>query len=197
MQRRTLAAIALGPLLLLVTVVAAPPVVEAGGGCHGPDGSAYTEGSAKVVRMDVCSFSPTIARVDVGTTVRFLNTSTIDHAVVGRSGTWASEILRPGHEFSTTFEAAGTYPYSCPLHPGMVGAMAVGGEVAARAELTTAGEGPSEDVAAAAAIDATQPDWTFVWIGALAGLGAGAIIGVLAVGIVSGRRRPTSRLTTN
>jgi hypothetical protein len=104
-----------------------------------------------VIRMDVCSFAPTVSRVPVGTRVRFLNTSTIEHAVVGRLTTWGSEILSPGTEFSQTFEAAGTYPYTCPLHVGMVGAIVVGGDQAAApaAAVTrqpTENDGPTGDV---------------------------------------------------
>ena len=93
MTRRSIAATALGPFLLLVAALAAP-ATQAGGGCHGNDGSAYTEGDGNtVIRMDVCSFSPTINRVPIGATVRFLNTSNVEHAVAGRAGTWGSAIL--------------------------------------------------------------------------------------------------------
>jgi len=193
MRRRTLAAIALGPVLLLVALWVAPLAAQAGGGCHVPGpGSVYTEGSTTVIRMDVCSFAPTIARVPVGTAVRFLNSSTIEHAVVGRSGTWASDIVRPGAEFSTTFAAAGTYPYSCPLHPGMVGAIAVDDGPGAGAVLPTG---------AALAAGVEQPtagtDWTRIGIVGLAGLGAGAIIGVLAGATLAGRRRAAAPSTTD
>ncbi len=100
MTRRSIAATALGPFLLLVAALAAP-AAQAGGGCHGNDGSVYTEGDGNtVIRMDVCSFSPTINRVPIGATVRFLNTSNVEHAVAGRAGTWGSAILPVGTEFS-------------------------------------------------------------------------------------------------
>jgi plastocyanin len=195
MLRRSVAATALAPFLLLVAAFATP-VAQAGGGCHMPGpGSEYTEGDGTtVIRMDVCSFSPTISRVAVGTTVRFLNTSTIEHAVVGRSGTWGSEILPVGKEFSETFAAAGTYPFSCPLHPGMVGAIVVGGDAAAPAapaaaaapELTTT----STDAAATAVSDATADSEPMpLAVAALAGLGIGAIVGVLGAGAIATRRR--------
>jgi plastocyanin len=126
MRRRSTFAISIALTLTLAAAVAAPLVVQAGGGCHGPDGSVYAEGTATIVKMDVCSYAPTIERVPVGTTIRFLNSANIEHMVVGRSGTWASGILAPGAEYSATFKADGTYPFSCPLHPGMVGAIVVG-----------------------------------------------------------------------
>ena len=129
MARRILALALLA--LLVIGTIAAPALVQAGGGCNGDGngGSVYMEGDGTtVIRMEVCSFAPTVSRVAVGTTVRFLNTSTIDHAVVGRLTTWGSEVLSPGKEYSERFDVAGTYPYSCPLHVGMVGAIVVGGD---------------------------------------------------------------------
>ena len=155
MTRRILALVSTA--LLLLAAIAAPALVQAGGGCHGDGngGSAYMEADGTtVIRMDVCSFAPTVSRVPVGTTVRFLNTSTIEHAVVGRLTTWGSDVLSPGKEFSQTFEAVGTYPYTCPLHAGMVGAIVVGGDQpAVPAAAVTQGpvdDGPTRDIGAVA-----------------------------------------------
>ena len=194
MTRRSVVATALTPFLLLVAALAAP-ATQAGGGCHGNDGSAYTEGDGNtVIRMDVCSFSPTINRVAVGTTVRFLNTSNIEHAVVGRSGTWGSAILPVGAEYAETFDAAGTYPFSCPLHPGMVGAIVVGGEATAAAgdAAATAASDPavtSPDAQAVAATTTIGSDPAPLAAAALAGLGLGAVVGVLGASVIPTRRR--------
>ena len=126
MLRRSMLALLIMLALSIAAAVAAPLVVQAGGGCHANDGSVYAEGTGTIVKMDVCSFAPTIERVPVGTTIRFLNSADREHMVVGRSGTWASGILAPGAEYFATFNAPGTYPFSCPLHPGMVGAIVVG-----------------------------------------------------------------------
>jgi plastocyanin len=132
MHRRSIVALVSG-LVLLGISAALPLVARAGGGCHvAGDGSVYTEGPATVVRMDICSFAPTVARVPEGTTIRFLNTATIQHQVIGRAQTWGTALLDPGDDQSVTFDDAGTYPYMCPLHPGMIGAIVVGsGEGAA------------------------------------------------------------------
>jgi plastocyanin len=112
--------------LLLVSLGVAP--VSAGGGCHGEDATAHTEGDATVVRMGICSFSPTVVHVPVGTAVRFLNTAEVNHLVVGEAQSWGTQTeLVPGKELQRTFGAKGVFPYSCPLHPGMVGAVVVGG----------------------------------------------------------------------
>ena len=151
----------------------------------------YTEGDGNtVIRMDVCSFSPTINRVPVGATVRFLNTSNVEHAVAGRAGTWGSAILPVGTEFSETFDAAGTYPFSCPLHPGMVGAIVVGGAAAAPA--ATAASDPAvtaPDAQAVSATTTTGSDPAPLAAAALAGLGLGAIVGVFGAGVIATRRR--------
>ena len=183
MRRRLvlLTRLAFPAILVGAAAAAAPAVMQAGGGCHGDNGSVHTEGTATVIRMDVCDFAPTVSRVPVGTEVRFLNTDTITHTVIGRRLTWASDDLAPGEEFTQRFDAAGTYPYMCSYHPGMVGAIVVGDAAEAVA--------PSQDpVVAAAATTAGGPHGgqaTALLVGsAVLILGAG-----LAVGLVLGRRR--------
>ena len=128
--------------LLLACVGVAP--VSAGGGCHGEDGSVHSEGDATVVRMGPCSFSPTVVHVPAGTEVRFLNTAQVDHLVVGESQTWGTQFaLVPGKELARTFAEKGVYPFSCPLHPGMVGAIVVGGADAAAVPPPAAAGGDS------------------------------------------------------
>ena len=176
MHRRSLAL--LTAVLLLLLAGALPAIVEAGGGCHGDaDGSVYMEGAGTtVIRMDTCSFAPTVSRVAIGTTVRFLNTATIQHQVVGRSGTWGSVLLDPGKEHSETFAAAGIYPYTCPLHPGMVGAIVAGDGAAAD------GSAEGADLASAIQPAPAQPanDPASLAIVGLAGLAIGLALGAFA-----------------
>jgi hypothetical protein len=116
----------------------------------------HTEGDATVVRMGSCSFSPTVVHVPVGTQVRFTNTAEVDHLVVGEAQSWGTfDVVSPGKEMSRVFTAKGVYPFSCPLHPGMVGAVVVGGADAAAVPPAAAAGGstngaPPADVAAAA-----------------------------------------------
>jgi plastocyanin len=205
-MRRTLTAIvALVSLLLLLAAV--PAVVRAGGGCHVPGpGATYTEGPATVVRMDVCSFAPTIARVPVGTEVRFLNTSSGAHIVLGRNGTWVSETLEPGAEYSERFTTEGTYPFECPLHPGMVGAIVVGdgaldgapgGGTAPAAVVTSPAPSPASASTApvkpaSPASDTTDMTWAPIAIAAFAGLAIGALVTSLLGAAVTDRLRARS-----
>ena len=196
---RTVFALSLFGVALAVSA-ARPDTTQAGGGCHMDDGSGYTEGPATVVRMDVCSFEPTVVRVPVGTNVRFLNTAQNEHAVSGRLNTWGSgDILAPGDEFSEQFNMAGTYPYACPLHPGMVGAVIVGEPGQAAAPMTevatsAAASPTAADVAAPAAADVATSDRTAsadIAPAALGGAVGGAVIGLL-VGAFLARRRASA-----
>ncbi len=176
MRHRSLAALVSAVLLLTASVVA-PLVVQAGGGCHAADRSVHMEATGTtVIRMDVCSFAPTVSTVPVGTTVRFLNTATNDHSVIGRSGTWASDVLSAGDEFSARFDAVGTYPYACSLHPGMVGAIVVADGAAGQADLATAIQ-PTEPPPAA-------PDPLPLVLVGIAGVAIG-----LGLGVVMSRMR--------
>ena len=83
------------------------------------DGSTYMEGDGTtVIRMDTCSFAPTVSRVAAGTTVRFLNTATIQHQVVGRSATWGSVLLDPGQDIRRRSHARRHVPVHVPAASG-------------------------------------------------------------------------------
>ncbi|HET9083719.1 MAG TPA: plastocyanin/azurin family copper-binding protein [Candidatus Limnocylindrales bacterium] len=165
---------------LLILGAVAPLVVRAGGGCHaGGDGSVYTEGPATVIRMDTCSFAPTVVRVPEGTTIRFLNTATVQHQVIGRANSWGTVLLEPGDERSVRFDDAGTFPYMCPLHPGMIGAVVVGSGEGAAGPPEPVADPTASAVAAEGAPASAQVSTDLVAPVALAGL-AGVVIGLLA-----------------
>ena len=167
---RLLAACVLLAALVLVPVAS----VAAGGGCHGGDGAVHTDGTAHVVRMDVCTFEPTVARVAVGTEVRFLNTASVQHIVTGERQAWGSrDELSPGQEVRRRFDTEGVFPYSCPLHPGMVGAIVVGDAPAAAA----GGEAPATSPAVS--------DGEIAPAAAMA-VGLGGVVGGLAIAGLGG-----------
>ena len=165
--------------LLAVAGIAAPAAVSAGGGCHGvvsPPG----DGESSVIKIDGCMFFPTVARVPVGTTVRFLNTGDVPHNITGVVGSWASPVVEPGGEFQQAFAAPGVYPFACTLHPGMNGAIVVGDAhprvpAAAVTPQAAGDEQPAADVSALA-------------IAGLFGLAVGIGSGV---GVTRLRRRTT------
>ena len=173
--------IALLPLVLVLGWAVAG-VALAGGGCHEGVGAAPTEGNAAVVKIDGCTFAPTVTRVPVGTEVRFLNTSPQFHDVTGRNGEWGSDTLQNGQSYSLRFAAAGLYPYSCSLHPGMAGVVVVGSPVAAAGAADAANAADLAPVSATApprqtaAGDSPLPYLAAGALGLLAGLGVGVAV---------------------
>jgi plastocyanin len=169
------------PLIMLLGLAAAG-VATAGGGCHQVDQAVATEASSTVVKIDGCSFAPTITRVPVGTEVTFLNSSPTYHDVTGRSNAWASAVLESGASYAHRFDAAGAYPYSCSLHPGMAGVVVVGGsDVGLVSDVQAAPTEPTPT--GAASVDMTLP--------VVAAGGLGVLAGALVAGsLVSRRQRP-------
>lgn len=116
MTRRLLVAL----VLVLTPMAVAAPAGAGGGGCHGPK----TEDKGTVVELSLNCMKPTVLHVAPGHDVTWTNVDGWDHAVYG--GDWGSDEMHEGDTFTHVFDDAGTYPYSCPLHPGMVGAVVVG-----------------------------------------------------------------------
>jgi plastocyanin len=188
-MRRTIAiSLALVPFILILGWAAAG-VALAGGGCHQGIGAAPAEGNATVVKIDGCTFAPTVTRVPVGTQVRFLNTSPQFHDVTGRNGEWGSDTLQDGQSFSHSFAVAGLYPYSCSLHPGMAGVVVVGSQVAAAEPAPVADAADIAPVSATAPAVPTPTDNSPIPYLAAGGLGLLAGVG-LGAAIVARRRRP-------
>ena len=187
MRRNVTVSLALLPFVLLLGWAAAG-VALAGGGCHftGTSEPLTSEASSTVVKMDGCTYAPTVTRVPIGAEVRFLNSSTTYHDVTGRNHEWGTDVLDAGEEFRHRFAAAGVYPYSCSLHPGMAGVVIVGASAAADAAAAPADIAPVSATAPAApaSVDNSLVPYLAVGgLGLLAGLGVGATI-------VARRRRP-------
>ncbi|HEY1307624.1 MAG TPA: plastocyanin/azurin family copper-binding protein [Vicinamibacterales bacterium] len=71
------------------------------------------------------AFTPGDVEVAVGTTVTWTNTDTVSHTSTSNASGWDSGIISPGRQFSFTYQTAGTFPYHCAIHPGMVGTVTV------------------------------------------------------------------------
>jgi plastocyanin len=152
------------------------------------DRPAPTTGSTVDISIGDCVFLPTVAYVPVGATVEWRNTSAQSHEVVGANLTWGAhdKLLGNGDTIGWTFDQPGVYAYTCMLHPGMSGALVVGGTAgtsdspaaAAGGAATTAG-GPSATVGTASG---SMPQ---IAIFATAG---GAALAVLAMAVVLRRR---------
>ena len=77
------------------------------------------------VNIDNFAFTPNEFAVKAGTTVVFRNRDDIPHSVVGNEGEFHSKALDTDDSFSFPFAKAGTYAYSCGLHPRMQGKIVV------------------------------------------------------------------------
>jgi plastocyanin len=120
MRRRRLRTLV--PLLavLAATVLAAAPA-SAGGGCHTP----ATEGRGTTVALTDLCFTPTVLRVQPGSTVTFVNRDTMAHPLSRPGGEWGWD-GGVGDRTTVRLDQAGTYPFFCHVHPGMVGVVVAG-----------------------------------------------------------------------
>jgi plastocyanin len=116
----TIAVAAVGTALTLVM-----PALAGGGGCHGDE----TEANSSVVELRHSCFKATVTHVDRGTQVAFVNRDPFTHNVMGFGAIWGDiEGFGGGETRLFTFDETGIFPYACTLHPGMVGAVVVGGD---------------------------------------------------------------------
>lgn len=69
------------------------------------------------------AFDPGTLNVKVGTTVTWINEDAATHTI--KSNTFNSSDLGQGDKFTFTFNSAGTYNYSCGIHPTMTGQIIV------------------------------------------------------------------------
>jgi 3',5'-cyclic-AMP phosphodiesterase len=85
--------------------------------------SAGAEG--RQVTLDNFNFSPAATTVAPGTTVTWTNRDDVPHNIASTEKKFASPVLDTDQRFSYRFDAPGTYPYYCSLHPKMTGQIVV------------------------------------------------------------------------
>jgi plastocyanin len=71
------------------------------------------------------AYTPPDLDVAVGTTVTWTNTDSEGHTADSDVPGWNSGIIPPRGTFSVALRTAGTFPYHCSIHPGMVGRVTV------------------------------------------------------------------------
>lgn len=71
------------------------------------------------------AYTPDELNVALGTTVTWMNTDSVAHTSTSNAPGWSSGTVAPGGKFSFAFQSAGTFPYHCAIHPGMVGTVVV------------------------------------------------------------------------
>jgi plastocyanin len=77
------------------------------------------------VTIDNFAFTPKELTVKAWTKIVFRNRDNIPHSVVGANGEFHSKALDTDDTFEFNFAKAGTYAYSCGLHPQMQGRIVV------------------------------------------------------------------------
>ena len=88
-------------------------------------GAVAAQDATDVITIDNFTFTPKELTVAVGTTVKWVNHDDIPHTVVEKKTTFRSKALDTDDSYSFTFTSAGTFDYSCGLHPHMVGKVIV------------------------------------------------------------------------
>jgi len=71
------------------------------------------------------AYAPNPINVSVGGSVTWTNNDNTTHTSTSNAGAWDSGNIAPGARFTMTFPNAGSFPYHCTLHPGMVGTVNV------------------------------------------------------------------------
>jgi plastocyanin len=71
------------------------------------------------------AYAPAELTVDLGTTITWTNNDSVAHTSTSDAPGWNSGIVAPRATYSATLTTAGTFPYHCSIHPGMVGRVTV------------------------------------------------------------------------
>jgi plastocyanin len=85
--------------------------------------TAVTAVTANTVNIQNFAFSPATLTVKKGTAVTWTNNDSAPHQI--KSATFNSSQFSKGQTFSFTFNDAGTFDYSCAIHPSMLGKIIV------------------------------------------------------------------------
>ena len=112
---------------LALSACSKAPAAPGGGGGGGGGGGASTTVSIPLTDYggnQTPQFSPTQVIITAGNSVNWLNNDTVSHTTTGENNAWNGS-LGPGQSFSRQFTTAGTYSYSCLIHPNMTGRVVV------------------------------------------------------------------------
>lgn len=177
-------------------LMVAAPALAGGGSCHDPEPTSAS--GVAVDAKDNCFF-PTVLYVEEGATVTWTNRDAAPHSVTGLALGWGTgqKTLFQGGSVSVEFSDPGIYPYTCVVHPGMVGAVVVGDpsskdpgaaatNLAARSGGSSGASGTPADEAAPAS--SVRGSAQFPWPWALGGTLALAAVLFLVFDLVRGRR---------
>ncbi len=180
--------------LVVTDASGAAPVVEpvdtdVGSDETAADASVTPDLAGRNVDMVDNAYEPIAIEVPAGQPVTWTNVGVLPHTVTARDGSFDSEFVMPGEQWTSTFTQPGTFEYFCTIHPEMIGTLTVlaaqPGSAGADVEATTAGfddAGATESAAQGRPIvPVRQPPALFGTVGVLAVvlvLGAAALGGL-------------------
>jgi plastocyanin len=100
--------------------VAASAPAAGGGGCT----TSSEEGAAQV-GIENFTFSPGEVTAGVGETITWTNEDSAPHTATLDDGACDTGNIAQGNTAGLVFDAPGTYPYHCTIHPNMTGTITI------------------------------------------------------------------------
>jgi plastocyanin len=79
----------------------------------------------KIDWMNAYDVTPPRARIKAGSALKFVNTTSMTHAMEARDGSWHTDPIKPGESVSVTITRPGVYEYVCHDHPWSIGQLTV------------------------------------------------------------------------
>ena len=70
-------------------------------------------------------YDPATVSIRVGESVRWTNYDAAPHDAVALSGSWKTPLLKVNESATQVYDAPGSYPYYCTVHPAMRGTVEV------------------------------------------------------------------------
>jgi plastocyanin len=85
-----------------------------------------------VVEIRAFAYTPNPVIIPIGGRVRWVNRDPVAHTATSNpAGEFDSGTIAPGGQFEYQFNQAGTYSYTCTIHPAMTGKVIVSGQFTA------------------------------------------------------------------
>lgn len=107
-------------ILLVLLVAALGLAVDCGGAAVAPSGTAAT------IVIDKFTYQPASLTVAPGTQITVMNRDSAAHTVTANDGSFDSGTIAGGQRGEITAPSKpGNYPYTCTVHPYMVGILIV------------------------------------------------------------------------
>lgn len=95
------------------------------GGSGSDEGGGSSSDSDPTVEVKDFAYTPANLTVPTGATVTWTFEDSAVHDVMADDKSFSSPLLNDGKTYQFTFTKPGSYPYTCSVHPYMMGALTV------------------------------------------------------------------------